>query len=247
MLLTTLLVLVAQVGSAPSPSATQSTPPLKEIGHVRSSTLCTALRNNLSPAVEGLRINDALVGRGQAILVRTAEDAAAYAASVSPTDPTSAGDPFAQEAGANAGSASATGGGSAGSEMDGFQLGTVSHSLAKNLDKVEAFLDDPHSFPDSPTSDDERALALAKSRLEAVVARQRASLNIISATAEMNAGNDLRSRRDVIPYEHCMTCTQTPPFTPISAPRALAAATNQTQQTENGVAPAVLPIVAACR
>lgn len=246
MLLATLLLLIAQVGSAASPSAAQSTPALKEIGHVRSSTLCTALRQNLFPALEGLRTNDALISRGQSILVRTAEDAAAYAAGASQTD-TSAGDPFEQEAGANAGSASPTGGGSAGSEMDGFQLGIVSHNLAKNLDKVEAFLDDPHRFLDNPTSDDERALALAKSRLGAVVARQRTSLNILSATAEINAANDLRSRRDVIPYEHCMTCTQTPPFTPISAPGALAAATNQTQQTETGVAPAVLPIVAACR
>ena len=246
MLLPTLLVLVAQVGPAASPSAAQSTPPLKEIGHVRSSTLCTALRHNLFPAVDGLRINDALISRGQAILIRTAEDAAAYAASASPTD-TSAGDPFALEAGANAGSVSPTGGGSAGSEMDGFQLGLVYNSLAKNLDKVEAFLNDPHSFAVSPTSDDERALALAKSRLEAVVARQRASLNILSATAETNAANDLKSRRDAIPYEHCMTCAQTPAFTPLSAPRSLAAATNQTQQSETGVAPAVLPIVAACR
>jgi len=246
MLLAALWVLVAQVGSAASPSAAQSPPALKEIGHVRSSKLCTTLRHNLFPAVEGLRINDALISHGQAILVRTAEDAAAYAASASQTD-TSGGDPFAQVAGANAGGASATGGGSAGSEMDGFQLGIVSHNLAKNLDKVQTFLDDPHSFPDSPTSDDERALTLAKLRLEAVVARQRTSLNILSATAEMNAANDLKSRRDVIPYEHCMTCSQTPPFTPISAPSTLAAATNQTQQTETGVAPAVLPIVAACR
>jgi hypothetical protein len=246
MFLATLLVLVAQVGSAASPSAAQSTPALKEIGHVRSSTLCTALRHNLFPAVEGLRIDDAMIDRGQAILVRTAKDAAAYAADASLTAG-SAGDPFAQEAGANAGSASATGGGNAGSEMDSFQLGILTQNLAKNLDKVEALLDDPQIFAGTPTSDDQRALAQAKSRLEDVVARQRASLNILSATGETNAANDLKSRRDVIPYEHCMTCSQTSPYTPISAPDSLAAATNQTQQTEAGVAPAILPIVAACR
>jgi hypothetical protein len=131
--------------------------------------------------------------------------------------------------------------------MDSFQLGILTQNLAKNLDKVEAFLNDPQTFPGTPTSDDQRALAQAKSRLEDVVARQRASLNILSATGETNAANDLKSRRDVIPYEHCMTCSQTSPYTPISAPDSLAAATNQTQQTEAGVSPAILPIVAACR
>lgn len=245
--LASLLLLVAQVGSAASPSAAQSTAPLKEIYHAHASTLCTALRHNLFPAAEGLRSNDALVSQGQAILVKTAEDAARYAASVSPTDASNAADPFAQEAGANAGSASATGGGNAGSEMDGYQLGILSQNLAKNLAKVEAFLDDSHSFSTTPTSDDERALALAKSRLEAVVARQRASLNILSGITETNAANDLKSRRDVIPYEHCMSCSQTTPSTPISAPGALASAASLTQQAEADVAPAVSPIVAACR
>jgi hypothetical protein len=246
MLLTNVLLLIAQVGSAASPAPAQSPSVLKEIGHVRSSALCTALRRDLFPAVEGLRINDALIDRGQAILIRGAKDAAAYAADASLTNG-DGGDPFAQEAGANAGSASATGGGSAASEMDGFQLGIVTQNLAKNLDKVERFLDDPRTFPGTPTSDDQRALALAKSRLEDVVTRQRASLNILSGTAETNAANDLKSRRDVIPYDHCMTCSQTSPYTPVSAPASLAAATNLMQQAETGVTPAVLPIVAACR
>lgn len=245
MLFVSLLVLIAQVGTDASPSPPPPSPPLKEIGHVHASIVCSALRHNLFPAVEGLRVNDALIGRGQTLLVKTAQDAAANSVNAAQTD-TSGGDPFQQLAGANGGSASETGGASAASAMDAFQLGTLSHSLATNLEKVEAFLDDPH-IPGTPTNDDERALALAKSRIEAVVARQREELNIISEVTEMNAANDLKSRRDVIPYEHCMSCSQTPSFTPISAPNTLAAATNQTQQTETEVAPAVLPIVAACR
>jgi hypothetical protein len=240
------VLIVAQVATAPpSPSAAQSPAPLKEIGHVRSSISCSALRHNLFPAVEGLRINDALISHGQVLLVRTANDAAAYAANASQTD-TSGGDPFQQEAGANEGSVSPTGGASAASEMNAFQLGILSHDLAQNIEKIEALLDDRHAFP-APKSDDERALALAESRLEAVVAQQRASLNILSTTAETNDANDLKSRRDVIPYEHCMTCSQTPAHTPISMPDTLAAARKLTGQTENDVAAAVLPIVAACR
>lgn len=247
MLLTNLLLIVAQVGAAASPSPAPSTTPLKEIIRVRSSALCTALHHNVLPAAEGLRLNDAMINHGHTILVRTAQDAAAYAAGASRTDAMSPGDPFAQEAGANAASASATGGGSSGSEIDAFQLGILAGNLAKNLDTVEALLNDPHLFPSIPTSDDERALVLAKSRLEAVVSAQRASLNVLSAIAETNAANDLKSRRDVIPYEHCMSCSQTQPYVPTSAPHALAESTKVTQQTESDVAPAILPIAQACR
>ena len=245
MLLPTLTLLVAQAGAAVS-TQTQTPQPLKEIIHVHSSMLCTALRNNLFPAVEGLRVNDELVGRGQKLLVRTASDAAAYAANASRTN-SGGGDPFQQLSGADAGSESAIGGGSNASEMDAYQLGILEGNLAKSLGRVDELLQDPHVFPSAPKSDDERALVLAKSSIEAVIAQQRASLNILSGTEETNAVNDLKSRRDVIPYEHCMTCGQTPSFTPISAPNSLAAVRTQTQQTESGVAPAILPIATACR
>jgi hypothetical protein len=240
------LLIVAQVATAsPSPASAQSAAPVKVIGHVHSSIFCTVLNRNILPALDGLRINDALIGHGQAVLVSTANDAAVDAANAAPTD--SSVDPFQQLAGENEGSASATGGGGAGSEMDGYQLGTLAQGLAKNLGQIEVLLDDPHVFSITPKSDDERALALAQSRLEAVVARQRASLNILSGTAETNDANDLKSRRDVIPYEHCMTCAQTPAFIHISVPESLAAARELTEHAEDDVAPAVLPIVAACR
>ncbi|HEX4014838.1 MAG TPA: hypothetical protein VHX17_13255 [Candidatus Cybelea sp.] len=247
MLLAIPLLVVVQIGSGASPPPAPSSTPLKEIGHVRSSALCTVLRDNLSPAIDGLRINDSMIDRGQALLIRTARDAAAYAASASAPDATNAVDPFAHEAGANAGSASATGGASAGSAMDAYQLGILSHNLEKNLEKIQALLDDPHSFSATPASDDDRVLALARASLQAVVARQRASLNILSGVAETNAANDLKSRRDIIPYDYCTTCSQTVPFTPIGAPRTLADATGLTRRSEAGVAPAVSPIGAECR
>ncbi len=247
MLVAVPFLVFVQMGSAASPPPAPSIAALKEIGHVHSSALCTVLRHNLLPAIDGLRIGDSMINRGQALLVKTAQDAAAYAASASASGAANAVDPFAQEAGANAGSASPTGGGSAGSEMDGYQLGILSQSLAKNLEKIAALLDDPHSFPGTPASDDDRALALARLTLQAVAARQRASLNILSGIGETNAANDLKSRRDVIPYDHCMTCSQTVPFTPISAPRTLADASNLTRQSETSVTPAISPIVAECR
>lgn len=223
MIFPSILLVIAQVAATPSPSAQPSPTPLKVIGHVRTSILCGTLHHNLLPALGGLRVDDDLVDEGLAMLVRTADDAAA-----------------------NAGSETATGGASSGSSMDNYQLGIVSHDLAHNLVKLEVLLDDPHAFPSDPVNNDERVLMLAKSRLEAVVARQREALNVLSANVEVNAANDLRSHRDIIPYEHDMTGAMTPAFTPISMPDALAKAKDRTRVSEADIAPAMQPIVAAC-
>lgn len=215
-------MLLAAIVFAASPSPAPS-PPLKEIGHVRTSVLCSALRHNIFPAVAGLKLNDDLIDKGRMMMQKTADDAAA-----------------------NAGSAAITGGAGAGSEMDNFQLGILSSDLAKNLVKIEAFLADAHAFPKDPSTEDERMLALAKSSLEAVASRQRATLNVLSATAEINSANDVRAQRDIIPYEHDMSGPQTPPFTPISMPDALATDIKLTQASEVQVTPVVRPIVAIC-
>ncbi|HLY02040.1 MAG TPA: hypothetical protein VKR56_06020 [Candidatus Cybelea sp.] len=214
--------LVAQVTATPSSSETP--PPLKEIGHVHTSRLCSVLRHSLFPAVAGLRIDDDMIGKGQTMMQKTADDAALGATS-----------------------AQITGGAGAGSEMDNFQLGVLSSGLARNLGKIEALLNDAGSFQTDPTDDDGRMLSAAKARLEAVAARQRVSLNVLSATAEINSANDLRAQRDIIPYEHDMSGAQTPAFTPITLPDALAAARKATGESELDVAPAMVPIAEACR
>jgi hypothetical protein len=58
------LVLAAVTAATPQPWPT----PLKTIATVRSSTLCTTLRENVFGAVEGLRSNDALAEQGHALL-----------------------------------------------------------------------------------------------------------------------------------------------------------------------------------
>jgi hypothetical protein len=224
MTLASLLMVLAQAVPSALPSAAPTATPLKEIGHVRTSLLCSTLAHDLLPAVAGLRLNDDLVGQGELMMQKSAKDA-----------------------GANTGSAQETGGAGAGSEMDTYQLELLSSAVAKNLTVVEHFLSDTRGFKSDPAGDDERALALAKSRLEAVVAAQRGSLNVLSEMAEVNSANDLRAQRDIIPYEHDMSGPQTPPFTPISMPGALAQTDKLTQQAEDDVNPAMRPIVAACR
>jgi hypothetical protein len=223
------LFVAAQTGVAASPSPSPLGPapspsPLKEIGHVRTSRLCSALNHNLFPAVNGLMLDDKLIDRGFHLMVRSLADAASEATS-----------------------ATITGNANAGSEMDTFQLGMLAEELARNIVKIDNLLADPERFPNDPTTSDDQELALARSRLGAVVARQRRELNILSATAEIDSANDLKSRRDIIPYEHDMSSRNTPAFTPVSMPEALEQDVNLKHATEAAVDPAILPIVAACR
>jgi hypothetical protein len=217
MLLAVAVMVLAQV-----PVATPS--PLKQIGHVRASFICGALRQNLFPAVAGLRLNDELIDKGRMMMQKTSDDAALGATS-----------------------AQITGGAGAGLEMDAFQLGMLSSELGSNLAKIEALLDDPKAFSNKPASDDELALARARSRLQEVVARQQASLNVLSMTADTNSSDDLRAQRDIIPYEHDMSGPQTPAYVPMSLPDALALTKQLTQDSETRVMPAVAPIADACK
>jgi hypothetical protein len=65
------VILLAQIVTAPvvSPSAVPSAKPPPTIEHVQSSTLCTALRDNVAPALFGLIRNDKLVSIGRASLL----------------------------------------------------------------------------------------------------------------------------------------------------------------------------------
>lgn len=54
----------------PSPAA-----PLPEIGRVRSTTLCTTLRQNIAPTILGLMKNDEIIGAGHRAFAKMAHDA----------------------------------------------------------------------------------------------------------------------------------------------------------------------------
>jgi hypothetical protein len=233
-LLGVILVLAQATPTAASSPQPVASPALKEIYHTHSSAVCSALNNNLLPAVDGLRANDDLASHGQAALARIAQDAAASVEAR-------------QDGFIYTTSATLTGGASTGPEMDNYRLGNLVHAIARNLEKIEALLDDPKSFPSNPASANEQQLLLVRSLLGKVVAEQRASLNVLSGTQATNAANDLRSQRDTIPYEHDMSGPETPHYTFTSRPEALSNERQLTQQAEADVTPAVLPLVAACR
>jgi hypothetical protein len=70
------LILAAALGSpAPAPTTTPTTlVPLKEIGRVRSSPVCTTLREQVGPAIRNVLTVDQVIALGRPILQRYAHD-----------------------------------------------------------------------------------------------------------------------------------------------------------------------------
>jgi hypothetical protein len=163
---------VAQVTDQPSPSAT----PPKEIIRIRSTPFCQVFRQNIFGAVEGLRINDAVIDRGRSVLSKFAYDSVVD-----------------QKRYSRVGEGS-IGGGSI--DMDDYQLGQIAFQAAQNLTIVYSLLGDPVLFPKDPQTDADRDLAVMKARLEAVADAQERSLNIINGTYESAALNSLLGRGD---------------------------------------------------
>jgi hypothetical protein len=167
-------------------------------------------------------VNDGLVGQGRVMMAKIAYDAVTSPKSMAP--------------GGGAGSAS---------QMDDVQMGILVNAMAQNIGRIETLLTDAQRFPSVPTNDDQRALGLAKTRLEAVLTQQRVSLNILSRTVETNELLDLQSRCN--PIDPSCNSPTGPGPNRVAMPKALAIGQMLTQQTENNVTPAILPIAAACR
>jgi hypothetical protein len=265
-------LLAVEPMSSPMPQPT----PLKTIGHVRTTLLCTALKNNLFPAVTGLRTNDEVIDRGRLLLGKMASDSETGSSQksratsgrrlISTSQPNHA------------------------LQIDNLQLGELVHAIAQNLDEIEKLLGDPQRFPPKPSADDVQLLDQAKVRLEAVADQQRVALNILSGTYETGALQMLLAKGDntqgaLGPASHSdvdvnlqtdpltVTSQQTtgasnagtsspPPSTPVSSTAQTSLFANNswgqlatgafiqqkiTAQVEDGVLPTVILIVNACR
>lgn len=211
-------VTLAMICPMATPSPTETATPLQVIGHVRATLLCSGLRNKIGPSIVGLRVNDKIISQGQIMMNKARADAL--------TDPRSG---------------TAVGGAGSSSEMDDFQMTAMVQALSDNLRKVDALLDDSAVFPQQAKNDDERALDLAKARLEAVAVGQRSILNILATTSQSNEANDLRSKCDPV---DCPSGGSTPAR--LSLPKALATAIGVEQTVENAVTPAIVALVQQC-
>lgn len=215
-----LLAVVAATFICPSPAASPSSPatPLKTIGHVTATLLCSGLRDKIAPSISGLRINDQIISQGQSMMGKIRADALA--------DPRST---------------SATGGAGASSEMDDLQMSLLVQALTNNLRRIEALLNDAATFPERAATEDERALTVAKLRLETVAEHQRNILNLLATTLQTNQATDLMSKCDPV---DCPAGGRTPQR--LSLPKALANEVDSERQVENDVAPAIVALLQRC-
>ena len=233
------LIIVAFLQATPvSALAAPSPAPLKVITTVKTSAVCETLTHTILAAIQGLQANDNLVAAGGMMMVKMRRDDIA--------------DPGASGGSGNIGGSAwgegvttDDGGAGAASRMDDVQLGSVTHTLAHNLDRLESLLKDAQRFPADPQGDGEKDLALVKSRLEAVIAKQRVALDILSETYDSNELADLLSVGS--PIQLISSDTRGRTAARLTMPEYLQLARQQTAQRENDVMPAVSPIVAACK
>lgn len=151
---------VALLSPQPSPS------PLKTITHVRSSPLCTTLRENVGQAVKALIENNAAIGQSKSLFLKMARD------KVSSVH------------------------GNLVMDLDVQRLGPLMDEIAQNLDNARTLLSDSRRFPTPPRTEDDRQLAEMQRELGAIVDRQNEALNILSGTYYSYNGNRLNGHGD---------------------------------------------------
>lgn len=194
----------------------------KTIITVKSSAVCTALRQNIAQSVQGLIANDTLGDQGQALLVQSQK--------VSQAVPLAAG---------------ATGGHAPGAQLDTMRMLQLVDVLVKNLDRLDALLGDSHAFPAVARNDAEEALLRERDALRVVEAQQRNELNILSMTANTNSATDLNSRTGLIGVGGAFIPPTAAPY--VSFPDLFAAQQAETKKAEAVVAAGIEPLVDRCR
>ena len=198
-----------------------SSTPLKTIVNIRSREMCTVLRENFAPAIAGVLANDKLASEGQALLNRLGSDAQ---------------DEYADD----------LGGAGAAASMDNLRVENIVSGLVANIAKLDELLDGAQ-YRGSEQSD-AATVAAARSRLEAVLAQQKAELNVLSFVTYSNQGRDLQEKRDPTG-----SAFNTPPpslqsdIPPVALPHLLAVLRTIERGAEDAASRALTPIIQTCR
>ncbi len=155
-------VLAVMVASQPSPAPT----PLKTITHVRSSSFCTTLRQNIGHAVQALIQNNIAVDQTKTLFLKMARD---------------------KISSANVGMVI---------DMDMNHLNPMIGEIAQNLETAQALLNDTHRFPEQPQTEDDRRLLQMQQELRDIIDHQNQALNVLSGTYYSYNGNRLMGHGD---------------------------------------------------
>lgn len=184
---------------------------------MRSTIVCTALREQVGQAIGGILVNDRMVDQGRLMLYKVRRDGVAA--------PLGAG---------------WSGGAGPASSLDDQQMEQLVGVIAKNIDKIEILLNETH-VPAQSTSAADRDLMAAREQLERVVAQQRAALNILAGNVLSNQASDLQSRQGLAPGSE----SNGPPR--MSLAEEVAAQQQTTTATEKQAAATLQPVIDYCR
>lgn len=166
---------LAGVTGAPQPSPT----PLKTITNVHSTPFCTAFGDNIRHGVEGVLVNDDLFKRTEPVFLKAAHDMVA-------------GGPM--ESSFNSMHAARPSGDNASVVLDMARIQEIDGAIVKNLQKIDALLNDPTRFPKDPKTPEERQLVDLRAQLLRVAKEQNDELNILSGTSEQYMFDTLYNR-----------------------------------------------------
>jgi len=156
------VVVAVLVASQPSPAPS----PLKTITHVRSSSFCTTLRQNVGRTVQALIQNNIAVDQTKTLFLKMARD---------------------NISGVNQGMVI---------DMDMNHLNPVIGEVAQNLETAQELLNDTHRFPTQPQTEDDRRLLQIQHELRSIIDHQNQALNILSGTYYSYNGNRLLGHGD---------------------------------------------------
>lgn len=177
----------AVIAATPQPTAT----PLRTILHEHVSPLCTALKSNVYLSIQGLRVNDKLVGAANGIVLQMGRDFAntrKFASSSS----TQTQAMWGNTAGVFSGEYSQ----SPALQFDAQHLMAISGNLTHNLEIIDKLLADQSKFPaQAKTLTDRQALDI-KARLLQISNAQKQALNTIYGLADTYELQALIARGD---------------------------------------------------
>lgn len=169
------LAFAGSVAVQPQPSPT----PLKTITNVHSTPFCTAFGDNIRHGVEGVLVNDDLFKRTEPVFLKAAHDLVM-------------GGPL--ESSFNSMHAAQPSGDNASVVLDMARIQEIDGAIVKNLQKIDALLNDTTRFPKEAKTPDEQRLVALRAQLLSVAKQQNDELNILSGTSEEYMLDRLYSR-----------------------------------------------------
>ena len=170
----------------------------KEITHVRSLAVCTALKRGLAPAIGHVLENDRIIATSRPLFEKFVAD-----------------------------HASALGENRAAEDLDVSRLETLIRPLVKNNEAVKAALGQPGLFATRPRSDQDRQALEIRSQLLAVEAQQESALNVIGGfvstqqMGELQAASNDTQRSSASTDTHAQQDKNRPSSSPTAAPDPL--------------------------